>query len=110
MAVDLEASIKKAANRIAKYVADVSTLTVVTSYVELDSAGAADFEQRKPVARTTIELDADSEVVVPMRRTDEGGLELDTDLLDLHGEHVATAMEYRAQILAALLSVLGSAG
>ncbi len=104
MATELENSIKSAAERVAKYVQDAATLTVDTCYVEM--SGLENFQQAKPGARTTIKLDGDSQTVIPMRKMDTGGLEIETALLAIHDKNVANAIEYRAKMLSALLGIL----
>ena len=106
MPTELENSIRNAAAKIAEYVDDVTTMTVQTAYVQVGSGGEVDFSHARPVARTTIKMDGDSEVIIPMRQTQTGGFEVDAGLLDLHQRHVTTAIEYRARILNALLAIL----
>ena len=106
MANELETAVKSAAVKIAKYVDDAATLTVETRYVEIGGAEAQDFASAKAVARTVVRLDGDSQAVVPMRRTEAGGLEVDTGLFDAHQRNVATAIDYRARLLDALLQAL----
>ncbi len=108
MASDLENSIRTAAEKVAKYVSDVATMTVETKYVEIGDSGDVNFAQAKPVARTVIRLDGDSDGVVPMREAETGRMEVDADLMDLHQRNVTTAIDYRARLLDALLSVLRS--
>ena len=110
MATDLETSLRQAASKIAQYVDDVATMTVVTQYVAVESNGDVVFDQAKPLARTVLKLDGDSESVVPMRTTAEGRPELDRDLLNLHQANVSTAIEYRARILSALVDALRPRG
>ena len=108
MANDLENSIRRATERIAKYVEDVATLTVETGYVQLGANADVDFAQAKPAARTTIRLDGDCQLIVPMQTGESGQLEIDASLFTLHERNVNTAIEYRARILDALLSALQS--
>ena len=83
-------------------------MQVETKYVEIGEGGDVDFEGAKPVARTEIKLDGDSEAVLPMRTNETGALEVDITLFELHQQNVATAIDYRARILNALLSTLVS--
>ncbi len=103
---EIETSLRNAAETISKYIADVATLTVETRYVEVGSAGTVSLDQAQPAARTVIRLDADSSEVVPMQRTEKGNLEVDATLLDIHSRNVAAAIEYRAKMLASLLTLL----
>ncbi len=103
---ELENSIRNAAETISKYIADVSTLTVETRYVEIGTANTVNFDQALPIARTVIRLDADSSEIIPMLRTEKGTLEVDATLLDIHNRNVASGIEYRARMLGALLTIL----
>lgn len=83
-------------------------MMVETRYVEIGGDDTPEFKTARPVARTIIRLDGDSETVVPMREGSGGALEVDTTLFELHQENVATAIDYRARILNALLGTLVS--
>ena len=106
MATDYMTSLKNAAASVAKYVQDAATMEVITRYVEIGSNAPVDFDGSHPVARTVVKLDADSETVVPMRQGQGGVLEVDTALYELHQQNVATAIDYRARMMGALLSTL----
>lgn len=105
---EYEMALRNAASVVAKYVQDAASMLVETKYVEVGESGDANFEAAKPVARTEIKLDGDSEAVLPMRRNETGALEVDVNLFELHQANVATAIEYRARILNALLGTLVS--
>jgi hypothetical protein len=108
MATDYITSLKNAAASVAKYVEDAATMEVVTKFVEIDSSAAPDFSAARPVARTIIKLDADSETVIPMRKGAAGALEVDTALFEIHQANVSTAIDYRASLLDAMLGpILG---
>ncbi len=106
MANELENAIKSAATSVAKYVDDASKLTVETKFVEAGQQGFGSFDTAMPAARTVIRLDGDCEMVAPMRKTEAGALEVDSDLFELHQKNVQTAIDYRARILDALLGVI----
>ena len=106
MANDLENSIRSAAEKIAAYVDNIATMTVETKYVKIDDQGDTDFSKAKPVARTVIRIDGDSEAVLPVRESEDGGLAVDADLLDLHNQNVVTAIDYRAKLLNSLIGML----
>ena len=106
MANELEASLRHAAAKVAQYVEDAATMTVVTQYVQVAPNGDVSFDTAKPAARTTVRLDGDCDAVVPVRPAAGGGFELDATLHDLHQRNVATAIDYRARILDALLRAL----
>jgi hypothetical protein len=106
MANDFTTSLRNAAANVAKYVEDAAELEVVTKFVEVGGDAASDFESAKPVARTIIKLDSDSEIIFPMRAGAGGALEVDMTLFELHQQNVATTIDYRARILNALLSTV----
>lgn len=110
MAGEIDSAIRSAATKIASYVEDAATMTVVTQYVTVATNGDIDFSTAKPVARTIVRLDGDSEVVLPLREVEAGSgrLEIDAGLMDLHERNVAAATEYRARILQALIGALPS--
>jgi hypothetical protein len=106
MASDLENSIRNAAEKVAKYVSDAATMTVETKYVEIGDQGDMAFDTAKPVAKTVIRLDGDSDGIVPMQQGELGGLEVNVDLMNMHQQNVDTAIEYRARLLNALIGIL----
>lgn len=106
MANEFSTALKNVATSIAQYVKDASIMQVETRYVEIGEAGSADFDSAKPVARTIIKLDGDSETILPMRKNEAGANVVDTELFELHQENVLTAIEYRASILDSLLGIL----
>lgn len=106
MANEFENALKNTATSVAKYVQDAATMMVETRFVEIGGDESPSFDGAKPVARTVIRLDGDSETVIPMRQGTSGTLEVDTTLFELHQENVTTAIEYRARILNALLGTL----
>jgi hypothetical protein len=108
MANEIDTALKNAASSVANYVKEASMMMVETRYVEIGSNETINFEQSRPIARTIIKLDGDCESVVPLRKNEAGGLEVDSALFDLHQQNVATAIEYRARILNSLLSTLVS--
>jgi len=106
MANELDTALKNVATSIAQYVKDASMMQVETRYVEIGDAGSTEFDNAKPVARTVIKLDGDSETILPMRKNEAGTTVVDSELFELHQENVLTAIEYRSSILNALLSTL----
>lgn len=108
MANDFTSSLRNAAAKVAKYVEDAAEMEVITKYIEVDSDSELDFELAKPVARTIIKLDSDSETVFPMRAGQGDALEVDLTLFELHQQNVITAIEYRARILDSLLGTVMS--
>lgn len=99
---ELKQALKDAADAIAKYVQDAATMTVETRYVEM----GGDVEQAKLAARTTVKLDGDSESILPMKKTADGELVVDTVVYEMHQGNVQAAIDYRAEMLDRLLSVL----
>ena len=107
MATELREAIKKAAEQVAKYVEDVASMKVDTKYVEV--GGAASFMDAKLGASTLVQLDGDSETVVPMQKGDVK-LEVDSGLYEVHQQNVQAAIDYRAKMMSALLGVLRGTG
>lgn len=99
---ELKQALKDAADAIAKYVQDAATMTVETRYVEM----GGEFEKAKLAARTTVKLDGDSESILPMKKSAEGELVVDTVVYEMHQENVQAAIDYRAEMLDRLLTVL----
>jgi hypothetical protein len=108
MANDLENSIRSAAEKVAAYVDSIATMTVETKYVKIGANGDIDFSQARPIARTVIKIDGDSEAILPVHASEGGVLAVDADMLDLHGQNVAIAIDYRAKLLNALIGMLKS--
>lgn len=103
MANEIEIAVKNTATTVAKYVNDVATLTVETSFVEVKVGGEVKFDSASPAARTIIRLNGNSETIVPMRSGDGGLQGVDSELFAMHQQNVQAAIEYRAKILNALL-------
>ena len=99
---ELKEALKNAADTIAKYVQDAASMTVETYYVEMGS----NLSEAKPAARTVVKLDGDSQTVLPMRKGADGTLVVDTVLNEMHQENVQAAIDYRAEMLEKLLSIL----
>lgn len=104
MASELENSIRSAAAKVAAYVADAAVMEVTTSYVVVGPTAGA--ETARQAAKTIIRLDGDCEATVPMREGPGGILEVDRGLFEIHQANVATATEYRARVLGALIGLL----
>jgi len=111
MAKDIETALKNIATQVSQYVKDAAEMRVETQYVEVKFGEGAPtgFGQAQPAARTLIKLDGDSETIIPMRQG-EDGLEIDDALFEVHERNVAAAIEYRAEMLNALLSALQAIG
>jgi hypothetical protein len=108
MANGIESSVKEVASKVVKFVGDISEMKVETKYVQIGADGTVDFNQARPVARTKIKLDGDSEVIIPLRQPEAGRFEIDSALLEIHRANVTTAIEYRARILNALMGAIQS--
>ena len=100
MAASLNTSVKNATAKIAQYVEDAATMTVVTNYVEV----GGDDDTPKLGASTLVRLDGDSVTTVPLQKGAEGTLSVDEELYAVHQQNVNTAIEYRARMLASLLT------
>ena len=105
---EFEIALKNTAASIAQYVQDAATLQVESRYVDVGGSETPSFDKARPVARTIVRLDGDSETIIPMRKGSAGALEVDATLFELHQQNVTTAIDYRARILNALLSALPS--
>jgi hypothetical protein len=105
MPSDLENSVRSAAEKVAQYISDAAVMRVDTSYVDI-SDNTPERATIRPAAQTEIRLDGDSKTIVPMRRAQNGDLEVENELLDIHERNVATTIEYRSRVLSALLGLL----
>jgi hypothetical protein len=108
MPKEFDTALKNAATSVAHYIQDAAEMSVETRYVDVGEGGTADFDAARPVARTIIRMDGDSQTIVPIRQGSGGAPEVDLSLFDLHQQNVTTAIEYRARILNALLGTLVS--
>jgi hypothetical protein len=107
MPTELENSLRAAAEKVAKYVGDVATLVVETSYAEVVPGGGATFADAKAAARTEIKIDGDCKAIIPMVKAPAtGALEIDAALLEVHERNVQAAIDYRAKMMAALWGAL----
>jgi hypothetical protein len=61
------------------------------------------------VARTVIEQDGDSQMIVPTYHDEGGKLSVDTSLMEAHNNNVALAIEYRARVMEVLLRLVSPA-
>src|SRR5262245_48622906 len=111
MATEFERSLKNLISSITKLVEDASEMEVITEYVELklDEGAPKDFTGAKLAARTLIKFDADSRIVVPVRKSENNQLEIDDALFDVHERNVKAAIEYRTGVLQAVISALQTA-
>jgi len=102
---DLTTALKKAAEELAKQLSDASELRVETLWVLADSNGDVNWEAAKPVALTTIQLDGDSKLIVPMTKEGENFI-LRRDLLNVHEGNVQSARAYREKIYDIIMEVV----
>ncbi|MBP8002014.1 MAG: hypothetical protein V9G20_23580 [Candidatus Promineifilaceae bacterium] len=101
--MDIETALNKIAAKLVEYVEDAATLNVVTQSVDINKA--VDFKDARPVASTLIKIDGDSTTIVPLR-SGPNGEEVDNALFNLHGQNVSLAIQYRQNILNALIGAL----
>ena len=101
--MDIETALNKIAGKLVEYVEDAATLNVVTQSVDINKS--TDFKDSKPVASTTIKIDGDSTMIVPLRGG-ANGTEVDNALYNLHMQNVSLAIQYRQNILNALIAAL----
>lgn len=106
MSVELDKAVKDTAEKITQYVSDVATMTVETRYTFINADGSS---EERVAARTVAKLDGDSESLVPVRVNEQGQTEVDLELFEVHQRNVATAIEYRARLVSALVEALRSA-
>jgi hypothetical protein len=105
MATDVENTIKDIVSKIGHYIDDAATLNVETRAVDVAADPPVPFEQARPLARSSLSLDGDVVVVVPIRQG-AGAPQVDEAFFELHERNVKMATEYRAQLLAALIGSL----
>ncbi len=117
MAQDIQEILKDTVDKIKQLVADASTMTVETWYIEIgvdqvpvDSKGRANFRQNAhPVAMSELRFDGDSVAILPMRN--EGGvLVVDEQMRVMHERNLRAATEYRTGILNAAVGILKETG
>jgi hypothetical protein len=102
---DLQVALRQAAATLAEQLSDATSLKVDTLYVKVGDDGSYEFKDARPVASTTIELDGDTTMVIPLR--DENGvLVRDDALLEVHLDSVKNAIEYRQKLLEALFNLV----
>jgi hypothetical protein len=99
---ELKEALKNTADTIARYVENAATMTVETRYVEM----GGNAKDAKLAARTVVKLDGDSETILPMKKGPDGSLVVDTVVNEMHQENVQAAIDYRAEMLEKLLSIL----
>ncbi len=98
---ELKEALKNAADKIAKYVEDVATMSVETRYVAMGDGP----DVSKLAAKTTIKLDGDSQTILPMKPGPDGSLVVDTVVHEMHQENVQAAIDYRTEMLERLLGI-----
>lgn len=104
---DLQVALRQAASALAQQLSDATSLKVETLYVKVGDDGTANFKDARPVASTTIELDGDTTMIVPVR--DEGGILVRDDaLLQVHLDSVKNAIDYRQKLLEAMFNLVRS--
>lgn len=105
---DLNDALKKAAGELAKQISDASELRVETLWVMADENGDVNWEEAKPVALTTVQLDGDSKLIVPLKMEGESTV-LRRDLLEIHDGNVQNARAYRDKIYDMIMEVVREA-
>lgn len=107
---DVENSIRNATLKMATALEGAAELQVETRYV-LTGDAADDLKENEKgrlLARTTIQLDGDTNVVLPMTRDAAGKLQTDKDIFELHQNNVSMALDYRLNLLNKLLVAIRS--
>jgi hypothetical protein len=103
-APDLLTSLRRAGEELAKQINDATELTVETKFVVIDEDGSVDWSKVVPIARTTVKLDGDTELIVPLSRQGDN-LVVRKDLLELHDSNVANARAYREKLYDMIVGV-----
>lgn len=101
--VDLGEALRNAAQELARQITDASELTIETKFIVIEEG-----EEPTLVAKSTIQLDGDTTLTIPMRREASGALVRDEGLLELHLGNVDNAIAYRANILETILETVRS--
>ena len=109
MAKELNNAIKSAAAKVSQYVDDLSKMTVETRSVDLETQSLT-FEGSKVVARTELSMDGDCTTILPTRMSAAGEQAIDGEMFQAHQQVVATAIEYRARMMASLMGLFGLPG
>lgn len=112
----IENTVNRVVEKIGAVVNNALTLSVETWYLTVDgeegaagAAGKPEFDTKsRPLAKTEIKADGDSKSVVPMRQGDNGRLEIDPQLLELHHKNVQIAREYRAEIVSSFITLIST--
>lgn len=107
---DVEKSIRNATLKMANALEGAAELKVETRYVLVDDAGGeiSGDEKGRLLARTTMQLDGDTGVVLPMTRDATGKLQTDKEIFELHQTNVGMALNYRLDLLNKLLVAVRS--
>ncbi len=102
---ELIEALKKAGQALAKQITDASELTVETLWVVADENGEVKWHDAKPVARTTIQLDGDSTLIVPVKLVGEQMI-IQQELLTIHESNVQNARLYREKIYEMIMEAI----
>jgi hypothetical protein len=107
MANEINNALRAAADKVARYVENISNLTVTTRLIDVNQGAVV--TDARAAARTVISLDGDCCIDLPVRLDEQGNPAVDGALYDLHERNVATAIEYRTRMMDALLQTLKQA-
>jgi len=99
---ELMATLKSIVTKASKWIEDESKLTVTTNFMVAGQAAP------ELTAKTEVELTGDTTVDVPTNKSGEGVLSVATELYSLHQTNVEMALDYRTQLLNALMQGLKS--
>lgn len=96
---DLVTALRQAGEELARQISDVSAVQVKTFYTIVGENTTPEL-----LASTEIQLDGDTETIVPLRR--EGNvLVRDLELLELHHVSVENAVTYREKLVNQIMEV-----
>ncbi|MEM9455024.1 MAG: hypothetical protein AAGF11_12660 [Myxococcota bacterium] len=97
---EIKEALRNAANTVTKYLRNAAVLEVETKLKEVGATGDPTL-----AASTAISLDGDNTSVIPGVKNEAGKWEIDTTLYDLHVQNVKSAIEYRRQMMDAMLGL-----
>jgi hypothetical protein len=104
MAEGLEAKLEEIANAVLDLCKNALKLTVETNYQPV-SVGGNPVPQSNG-ARTEMKIDGDCTVLVPVETDGNNGIQVETDLWEIHKANVQAAADYRTKIITSLVEAI----
>ncbi len=99
---DLMTTLKSITQKASNWIENEVTLSVTTNFMVADQAAP------EICAKTEVELNGNMTVDVPTIKAGDDSLTVNTNLYSLHQANVKMAMDYRTQLLSALMQGLKS--